>query len=328
MERETFMNARRKVAVVALGGNSLTRKGQRGTIQEQFANTRASVQTLWQLIELGYQLVVTHGNGPQVGDMLLQMESAMDQVPPQPLGVIGAATQGSIGYMIQQTLQNHLMMEGRNIPVVTVLTQVVVDRYDPRLIDPIKPIGTRFYTKEEADERIKALNWTVKEDAGRGWRRVVPSPYPLEIVELDVIESLLSSGAIVITAGGGGIPVLIERDGRYEGVDAVIDKDLASGLLARSLDADLLIMLTAVDRVALNFNSDKPEWIDELTVHQAKEYLRQGHFPAGSMGPKIEAAVDYLLSVRRKQTRKAIITNHENLRLAIAGKGGTTITFQ
>jgi carbamate kinase len=318
---------RRKVAVVALGGNSLTKKGQRGTIYEQFANTRASVQTIWHLIEMGYQIVLTHGNGPQVGDMLIQMESAIDQVPAQPLGVIGAATQGSIGYMIQQTIQNQLMLEGRDIPVVTVLTQVVVDRFDPNLMNPHKPIGAMFYTQEEAQKRMSELGWHMVEDAGRGWRRVVPSPEPLEIVEMDVIESLLDAGAIVIAAGGGGIPVIIERDGRYEGVDAVIDKDLASGLLARSLNAELLIMLTAVDRVALNFKSDTPEFLDRLTVHQAKEYMKEGQFPPGSMGPKVQAAVDYLIASRRKQLRKAIITDHQNLRQAMHGKAGTTITY-
>ena len=323
-----MMQERRKIAVVALGGNSLTRKGQVGSIEEQFANTRASVMTLWQLSELGYNLVITHGNGPQVGDMLIQAESAIEQVPPQPLGVVGAATQGSIGYMIQQCMQNHMMMEGKDIPVVTVLTQVVVDRYDPMLTDPTKPIGAVFYTEEEARRRMEELGWMMTEDAGRGWRRVVPSPYPLEIVELDVIESLLDSSVVVIAAGGGGIPVIIERDGRYEGVDAVIDKDLASGLLARSLDSDLLVLLTAVDRVALDYDSDKPTWLDHMTVHEAQEYLRQGHFPAGSMGPKVKAAIDYLLGVRRKQTRKAIITSHENLRKAMLGKAGTTITFQ
>ncbi len=323
-----MIGTRRKVAVVALGGNSLIKKGQRGDIHEQFANTRESVQTLWTLIEMGYQLVITHGNGPQVGDMLIQMESAMEQVPPQPLGVIGAATQGSIGYMIQQTLQNHLMLEGRDTPVVTLLTQVVVDRFDPHLQNPSKPIGAMFYNEEDARKRMDELGWSMVEDAGRGWRRVVPSPYPLEIVELDVIESLLGAGAIVITAGGGGIPVVIERDGRYDGVDAVIDKDMASGLLARSLDSDLLVMLTAVDRVALDFKSSTPTWLDHLTVHQAKQYLKEGQFPEGSMGPKIEAACEYLLGVRRKQTRRAIITDHNNLRQALLGRAGTTITFQ
>lgn len=317
----------RKVAVVALGGNSLTQKGQRGTIHEQFANARASVQTIWHLIEMGYQLVITHGNGPQVGDMLIQMESAMDQVPAQPLGVIGAATQGSIGYMIQQTIQNQLILEGRDIPVVTVLTQVVVDRYDPNLSKPHKPIGAIFYTEEEAKKRMHDLGWHMVEDAGRGWRRVVPSPEPLEIVELDVIESLLEAGSIVIAAGGGGIPVKIERDGRYEGVDAVIDKDLASGLLARALNAELLIMLTAVDRVVLNFGTEKAEPLDRLTVHQAREYLKEGHFPPGSMGPKIMAAIEYLIRARRKHMRKVIITDHQNLRQAIHGKAGTTITY-
>lgn len=321
------MPSKNKIAVVALGGNSLIKKGERGTINEQFTNTRASVQTLWYLIENGYRVVITHGNGPQVGDMLIQMESAMDQVPAQPLGVIGAATQGSIGYMIQQTIQNHLMLEGRDTPVVSILTQVVVDKFDPNLQDPHKPIGAIFYTEEEAKKRMDELGWSMVEDAGRGWRRVVPSPYPLEIVELDVIENLLMAGTVVVAGGGGGIPVIIQRDGSYEGVDAVIDKDLVSGLLARALNADLLIMLTAVDRVALNFKSDEPEWLEELTVHQAKEYMQQGHFPSGSMGPKIEAAINYLLGSRKKQLKKAIITDHENLRKALDGKAGTTITF-
>ncbi len=321
-------HARRKVAVVALGGNSLTKKGEQGTITQQFANTRASIRTLWHLIEEGYQLVITHGNGPQIGDLLIQMESAMDQVPAQPLGVMGAATQGSVGYMIQQTLQNHMLMENRDMPVVTILTQVVVDRHDPMLIKPAKPIGAIFYSEEDAKQRMDELGWSMVEDAGRGWRRVVPSPYPLEVVELDVIESLISSGAIVIAGGGGGIPVIIERDGSYEGVDAVIDKDLVSGLMALSLDSDVLIMLTAVDRVALDFKSGDPKWLDHMTVHEAKEYLKQGQFPEGSMGPKIQAAIDYLEGVRRKQTKKVIITDHENLRQAMQGKAGTTITFQ
>lgn len=323
-----MVHGKRKVAVVALGGNSLTKKGQRGDIHEQFANTRTAVETLWYLIEMGYQLVITHGNGPQVGDMLIQMESAKDQVPMQPLGVIGASTQGAIGYMIQQTIQNKLMLEGRDNPVVTVLTQMVVDRYDPKLERPSKPIGAMFFTEKEAKKRMDEMAWSMVEDAGRGWRRVVPSPEPLEIVELDVIESLLEARSIVIAAGGGGIPVLIERDGSYEGVDAVIDKDFASGLLARSLDADLLVLLTSVDRVALNFNSEKPTWMDQMTVHEAKEHLAEGHFPEGSMGPKVSASIDYLLGVRRKQLRRAIITDHENLRLALQGKAGTTITFQ
>lgn len=322
------MSAPEKVAVVALGGNSLTRRGQRGTTQEQFENARNTMRTIWQLIEMGYQLVITHGNGPQVGDMLIQMESAIGQVPPQPLGVIGAATQGSIGYMLQQTLQNHLLLEGRAMPVVTILTQVVVDRYDPMLQKPSKPIGARFYTEEEAKQRMSELGWSMAEDAGRGWRRVVPSPYPLEIVEIETIESLLASGAIVIAGGGGGIPVLIEKDGTYAGTDAVIDKDLLSGLLARSLDADLLIMLTAVDKVALNYGQPEQRWLEHMTVHEAKSYLAEGHFHAGSMRPKVEAAIDYLLSVRRKQTRRALITDHEHLRLAMQGKAGTTITFQ
>jgi len=322
------MSGRKKVAVVALGGNSLNKKGEQGTIQQQFANTRASVNTIWHLIEMGYQVVITHGNGPQVGDRLIQMESAMDQVPEQPLGVVGAGTQGSIGYMIQQSLQNKIMLEGREIPVVTVLTQVVVDRYDPKLQDPHKPIGAIFYTEEEAKKRMEELDWSMEEDSGRGWRRVVPSPEPLEIVELDIIESLLQSNAIVIAAGGGGIPVLIERDGRYEGVDAVVDKDLASSLLARSLDADLLVLLTAVDRVSVNFGKEDEKRLDRLTVHQAREYLKAGHFPEGSMGPKIESAIQYLMRVRRKQSKMAIITDHEHLRQTLLGKAGTTMTFQ
>lgn len=322
------MSGKRKIAVVALGGNSLNKKGEDGTTQQQFANTRASVNTIWQLVEMGYQVVVTHGNGPQVGDRLIQMESAMDQVAPQPLGVVVAGTLGSIGYMIQQTLQNKIMLEGRDIPVVTVLTQVVVDRYDPKLQDPHKPIGAIFYTEEEAKKRMDDLGWTMEEDSGRGWRRVVPSPEPLEIVELDVIESLLQSNTIVIAAGGGGIPVLIERDGRYEGVDAVIDKDLSSSLLARSLDADLLVLLTAVDRVALNYGKENEQWLERMTAHEATEYLKEGQFPAGSMGPKIEAAIQYLMRVRRKQSKIAVITDHEHLRQALAGKAGTTITFQ
>jgi len=317
-----------KVAVVALGGNSITKKGQRGTVYEQFANTRATVKVVCELLRRGYRIVLTHGNGPQVGDLLIQSEAAREQVPMQPLGVVGAATQGSIGYMIQQILQNHLMQMGLDMPVATVLTQVVVDKYDPAMLEPTKPIGTHFYTREEAEKLMAEEDWILKEDAGRGWRRVVPSPYPLEIVELDTIQDLLEKGTIVIACGGGGIPVFIEHNGSYEGVDAVIDKDLASGLLAKSIDADILLMLTAVDKVALNFTSGNPQWIERMTVHEAKQYMREGHFPAGSMGTKIQAAIDYLLGVRRKQMRKAIITDHMHLLEAIEGNAGTTISFQ
>ncbi len=319
---------KQKVAVVALGGNAVTKKGQRGTVYEQFANTRATIKVIYELILRGYKVVLTHGNGPQVGDRLVQAEQARDKIPMEPLGVMVAGTQGSLGYMIQQILQNKLLQHGFDIPVATVLTQVVVDRYDPMLLDPCKPIGHKFYSKEEAERLMAEEDWILKEDSGRGWRRVAPSPYPLEIVELDTIQRLLDSGAIVIAAGGGGIPVVIEQNGSYEGVDAVIDKDLASGLLAKSIDADLLIMLTAVEQVGLDFTSGTPRWIDKMTIHEAKQYMREGHFPAGSMGPKIQAAIDYLLGVRRKQTRKAIITDYMHLLDALEGNAGTQITFQ
>lgn len=308
-----------KIAVVALGGNAILKKGEEGDIHQQFAHTRESLASIVELIEEGYRLAITHGNGPQAGNELIRVELSKQAVPELPLGVIDAATEGWMGYMIQQSLQNRLHLEGIDRRVLTVPTQVIVDRGDPNLAKPSKPIGP-FYTKEEA-KLLREKGVLVKEDAGRGYRRVVPSPIPLEIVEKETIRELVSEGVVVIAAGGGGIPVYVEDDGTLEGVDAVIDKDRAAAVLARDIGADLLLILTNIDKVALNYNTLFQKDLDLLTTSQAKRYMGEGHFPPGSMGPKIEAAMNFL----EWGGAEVIIASLEKARQALEGKAGTKI---
>jgi carbamate kinase len=285
--------ARRGPTVVALGGNAIIKKGQRGTIYEQFANTRASLEPFIPLIAAGAPLVLTHGNGPQVGDLLLMAEAARGDVPELPLGVLVADSQGQMGYMLQQSLKNRLRREGVRRDVVTVLTQVVVDRDDERLQRFTKPIGP-FLSEAAARERMAQPGIVMAADAGRGWRRVVPSPTPRAIVEIDVIRQLVAAGYVVIACGGGGIPVYYEDDGRLEGVDAVVDKDLASAVLARDLGARVFISATSVEQVYVNFGRPEQRALDVVPLAAAKGLLAEGHFGEGSMRPKVAAVIKFL----------------------------------
>lgn len=310
----------RKTIVVALGGNAIIEEGTEGTITQQFANTRKSLAAIVGMIADGHKVVLTHGNGPQVGVHLIQNEAASAQVPPSPLGVIVADTQGSMGYMIAQSLANTMRLRGIDKDVVTVITQVEVDPADPSMLNPTKYVGP-FYKAEQV-EKLRGRGWIIKEDPGRGFRRVVPSPIPLDVVEKETIRNLIDEGKIVIAVGGGGIPVYREADGRLEGVDAVIDKDRASSLLANLIGADELIILTGVDRVAINFKKPNQKVFDHLTVAECERYLAEGQFPKGSMGPKIEAACDFV----RRGGARVIITSLENATLAVEGKAGTVVT--
>jgi len=308
-----------KTAVVAIGGNSLIKDKDHQTVPDQFAATRETCLHLADMIEEGWEMVITHGNGPQVGFILLRSELASHVLHTVPLDSCGADTQGALGYMIQQLLGNELRRRGIDKPVVTVVTQVVVDARDPAFQNPTKPIGP-FYDEAKAKQYRQERGWQVMEDAGRGWRRVVPSPIPKRIVEQEAIQALLAAGFIVIGVGGGGIPV-VEEDGSLKGVEAVIDKDYASSLLATSIKADLFLISTAVKKVALNYGRPNQVDLDRLTLSQAKEYLAQGHFPPGSMGPKIEAVIDFL----EAGGREALITSPQNIARALRGQTGTRI---
>ncbi|HBL16680.1 MAG TPA: carbamate kinase [Elusimicrobia bacterium] len=310
----------RKTVVLALGGNAIIKPGEKGTITQQFANTRQALKGAAGLIRKGYGLVITHGNGPQVGNSLLRVEAVSDRIPEIPLGVLVADTEGGMGYMIQQSLHNMLWLEKIRKPVVTIVTQIVVDRHDPRLKKPVKPIGP-FFSVAEAKDLIRRRGWAMKEDSGRGWRRIVASPLPMRIVERETIMRLVESGIIVIAAGGGGIPVVIEPDGRLEGVDVVVDKDLAASILAQDTRAKILIITTGVDKLSLNFNTPQQKDLNSITVEEAQHYLQEGHFPAGSMGPKIEASIRFL----EQGGEQVIITSPDRVAEAIDGRAGTHI---
>ncbi len=312
-----------KLAVVAVGGNSLITDKHHPDVPHQWDAVRETCRHLADMVEDGWTLVVTHGNGPQVGYILRRNELASHEVHPTPLDVIGADTQGSIGYMLQQALRNELNSRGIDKPVVSVVTQVLVDRDDPGFKNPTKPIGSFM---EEADARkFEAEGWQVVEDAGRGWRRVVASPIPLEVVEQDAIQTLTSAGNIVIAVGGGGIPVVQNKKGELRelsGVFAVIDKDRASALLAQQIGADLLLISTAVEKVALNFGKPNEQWLDHMTLAEAKTYMAEGtHFAKGSMAPKIEAVITFL----EAGGKKALITDPANIARALRGETGTFI---
>jgi carbamate kinase len=307
------------VAVVAIGGNSLIKDKNHQTVPDQFEATRETCTHIASMIEQGWKVVVTHGNGPQVGFILLRSELASNVLHTVPLDSCGADTQGAIGYMIQQCLYNELKQRGIKTSVVSVVTQTLVKKNDPAFQNPAKPIGP-FYDKEKAEKYRKERGWDVMEDAGRGWRRVVPSPMPVRIIEQDVIKALVNKGIVVVAVGGGGIPV-IEQDGKLKGAEAVIDKDYASALLAIGIKADLFLISTAVEKVALNFGEPNQKSLDKMTLTEAKEYLERGHFTAGSMGPKIEAIISYL----EHGGKEALITNPENLERALRGETGTRV---
>ncbi|MCD6142211.1 carbamate kinase [Candidatus Bipolaricaulota bacterium] len=316
------MTNEKKVTVIALGGNAILQPGQKGTFEEQMANVETTCRQLTQMVLSGkYKLVITHGNGPQVGNILLQNETAKDVAAPMPLYVCGAESQGLIGYMIQQSLHNLLQEVGKgDIPVATVVTQVVVDENDPAFQNPSKPVGP-FYSEEEAKRLAAEKGYVVKEDAGRGWRRVVPSPDPIEIFEKEAIRQLIAARSIVIASGGGGIPV-VKKDGKLAGVDAVIDKDLAGERLAVDVEAKIFLILTDVDEVKLNYKTPQERGISHMTVEEAKRYREEGHFAKGSMEPKVRAAIRFI----EAGGERAIITSLGKAMEALEGKAGTTIT--
>ncbi|HRT05293.1 MAG TPA: carbamate kinase [Kiritimatiellia bacterium] len=306
------------LAVIAIGGNSLILDSKKITVKDQYQAASETAHHIAALVAAGYRVVITHGNGPQVGFILLRSDLARNVLHQVPLDSCVADTQGALGYQIGQTLANELKRQGIQKPIATVVTQVLVDNRDPAFANPTKPIGS-FYTEEEAQKHKAESGWTLKEDAGRGWRRVVASPKPLRIVEEDTIRLLLEQDVVVIAVGGGGIPVRENEQGELEGCAAVIDKDLASCLLAKNLKADLFIISTGVDKVAVDFKKPTQRELDRLTVAEAKKYLAEGQFPAGSMGPKIEAAIDFL----EHGGKEVIITQPFLLEEAIAGKNGT-----
>ncbi|MFQ5694530.1 MAG: carbamate kinase [Terriglobia bacterium] len=307
-------------AVVAIGGNSLVRAGERGTIDEQRRNLRSTCIGIAAVLAAGYKVVVTHGNGPQVGDALLRSELSSGQVPALPLDVCGAETQASIGYLLQQSLQEPLRQRGLLRPIVTMVTQVLVSPRDPSFGKPTKPVGP-YYTREQADQRTASQGWRMVEDAKRGYRRVVPSPVPKVIIELQAIQTALASGTLLIACGGGGIPVIF-RDNQLVGIDAVIDKDRTSSLLAWELEAELFLMSTGVDHASVNYKTASEKALEHLSMEEARRYLGEGQFPAGSMGPKIEAALGYL----ERGGRLALITSPEKIPEALHGMAGTRIT--
>ena len=309
----------KEIVLVALGGNAILKESEFGTVTQQFANTRHALEGVVEVVKHGARLVLTHGNGPQVGNLLIRVEAARDRAYDVPLGVCVAQSQGEMGYMIGQSLQNHLELQGLYREVVTVLTQVVVAKDDPSMLHPTKPIGP-FYQEDQA-RKLQAQGLILVEDSGRGFRRVVPSPRPLSVVEGPVIRALVSLGIIVIAAGGGGMPVYVEPDGRYEGVDGVVDKDLASAILATEVGAQRMVILTGVDKVFLDFRKPTARAVDQLTASEARGHLRDGQFPPGSMGPKILAAVEFI----ERGGEAVIISSAESFAAAWNRDGGTWI---
>ena len=312
--------ARRPVAVIAFGGNALLRPQDHGTQEEQFTLTWKATRWLVEIIHRGFELVIVHGNGPQVGNIMIQVEEAVTKIPPQRLEVCVAQTEGSMGFMLQNQLRNRLNEEQISKAVVTVLTEVVVARDDPAFENPSKPVGP-YFTSYRANLLMQEQGWQMVEDAGRGWRKVVPSPQPRRILDVDVIRRLVEAGAVVIAAGGGGIPVYQDVGGYFRGVEAVIDKDYTTALLAQELDADLVIILTQVAQVAENFGRPNQRWLDRVGVARAKEMLAQHQFAPGSMGPKIRAAVAFV----EKTGKEVLITDAEHLKDALARASGTFI---
>jgi carbamate kinase len=314
---------RKKVAVVAIGGNSLIKDKQHQSVEDQYEAAKETTHHIADMIEAGWDVVISHGNGPQVGFILQRSEIAhkVEGLHEVPLDVCGADSQGAIGYMLQQNLQNVLRKRGIKKPVATVIAQTRVDLDDPAFQNPTKPIGG-FMDEEEARRRASEQGWSIVEDAGRGYRRVVPSPIPKEVLELDSIKALIDAGVVVITIGGGGIPVAADEQGNVRGVAAVIDKDLGSSLLASNLNADMLLISTAVEKVALNFGRPDQKWVDRMSLSEARRYLAEGtHFAKGSMAPKIQAIIWFL----EKGGKKALITNPENIGRALTGETGTWI---
>ena len=309
-----------KTAIIALGGNALSQKKQAGTIAEQFNNTRHSFEQIMEFLRRDYNICLTHGNGPQVGDELLRMDLTRETVPPLPLGVCVAGTQGTMGYMIQQTFQNALRTENIDKEVVTLVTQVIINPEDPSLKNPSKFVGKR-YSKEKATALSKELGWDIKEQEPGEWRRVVPSPDPEFVMHGLSIRTLVESGTIVIAAGGGGIPVYNTDDQKLKGIDAVVDKDLSAAKLGRVIRAQEYYIITDIDQVYKDYNTPQQSPINQMTDTEAKQLQEEGHFQQGSMWPKIRSAIHFL----KHHGEKAIITNIENIQDAIDGNAGTTI---
>jgi carbamate kinase len=305
--------------LIAIGGNSLIRAGERGTVAEEQANARKTARAIVSLIRLGYRLVITHGNGPQVGAQLLRSERCGDHVPAQTLAVCGAASQGEIGYILTQALEEELSRAGLQVPVASIITQTLVAADDPAMTHPTKPIGP-FYSRGDAEERSRLLGWSIVEDAARGYRRVVPCPQPVEIIELPAIRELVSAGTLVIACGGGGIPVVRDH-GTLTGIEAVVDKDPASALLASELGAHLFVICTATDSVYLDYKKPTQRRLAHARVAELQQYSDAGQFPPGSMGPKIDAAIQFL----RRGGSEVIICSYENLAAAVEGSAGTHI---
>ncbi len=314
------MSAAGKLAVVAVGGNSLITDAEHVAIPYQAETAAVTAGYIATMVAEGWRIVVTHGNGPQVGFILRRSELGVPEIPPIPMNYATSNTQGSIGYMFQRSLLNEFRRRRIDSRPVAVITQVLVDREDPDFQRPTKPIGP-YMDEATAHKRTSEQGWTVTEDSGRGWRRVVASPRPKEVLELEVIRDLVQAGSVVIACGGGGLPVYEGRDGDLQGVEAVVDKDYTSGLVAQGLDADLMLISTAVEKIAINFNTPQQKWMDQMTTTEAREYLAARHFAPGSMGPKVEALIDYVAATGGV----GVVTNPPNLPRAVAGKTGTRI---
>jgi carbamate kinase len=319
VRRKYFVATMQQTMLIAIGGNSLIRAGERGTVAEEQANARKTARAIVGLIRLGYRLVITHGNGPQVGAQLLRSERCGDHIATQTLDVCGAASQGEIGYILTQAFEEELSRAGLHVPVASIITQTLVAADDPAMTHPTKPIGP-FYSRADAEERSRVLGWTIVEDAARGYRRVVPCPQPVEIIELPAILELVSAGALVIACGGGGIPVIRQQES-LTGIEAVVDKDPASALLASALGAQVFVMCTATDSVYLDYKKPTQRQLFNARVSELKQYADAGQFPPGSMGPKIDAAIQFL----RRGGREVIICSYENLTAAVEGSAGTHI---
>ncbi len=309
--------------LVSLGGNAILKHGQKGTAEEQEANVQNTAKHLASLLRGGEKIAITHGNGPQVGNILLQNEIAKEMLPAMPLDVCGAESQGMIGYMFQRALRSELGSRGPNLPVVTIVSQTLVDAEDPAFKNPTKPVGP-FYTAKEAQQLRETKGWHIISDSGRGYRRVVPSPTPLDIIEKETIIRLFETETVVISVGGGGVPVIREENGELRGVEAVLDKDRTAALLAKILGVETLLILTDVDKVFINYAKSDQRALDKVTVQECRKYLAEGQFPSGSMGPKIESAVSFLQDSTRK---RVVIASLEMAEEALKGRAGTTITI-
>ena len=314
------MPVKRRLALIAFGGNALLPETQRGVQDEQVKNAEKAARLMVHIVRKGYELIIVHGNGPQVGNLLIQMEEAVTKIPPYTLDVCDAMTEGSMGFMLERAITNELRRLSIDKDAITLVTPVLVDRNDPAFDKPTKPVGP-FYTKYRAQQLAREKKWAMVEDAGRGWRKVVPSPKPIDIVPKLIIHDLVEAGRIVIAAGGGGIPVILNGRGLYEGVEAVIDKDYASSLIAREVKVDLFIILTGTEKVFVDFGKPGQREAPVLPVAEARRLLDEGQFPPGSMGPKIRAAIEYI----EAGGREVLITDAAHLKAALIGRSGTRI---